>query len=101
MRKLLVRPSQLVQDLLYLGPDQKFSIKEYPYLDQIYDTNAREVCLFTGRQVSKSTYLASKMLTNVPFLPNGRQILVSPLMDQSTEFSVQRLRPFIDRKSVV
>lgn len=100
-RRLIVRPSQLVQDLLYLGDQQPFSIADYPYLHQIYDTDAREVCLFTGRQVSKSTYLASKMLTNVPFLPDGRQILVSPLMDQSTEFSVQRLRPFIEHSPVL
>lgn len=99
--KRLVRPSQLVQDVLCLGEKTPFSIKEFPYLNAIYDTNARELGLFTARQVAKSTFLASKMLVNVPFLKDGRQILVSPLMDQSTEFSVQRLRPFIEHSPVI
>lgn len=96
-----VRPSKLVSRLLRLN-GQPFSISEYPYLDAIYDTDAREVALFTARQIAKSTTLASKMVTEAVVDPPGtHQILVTPLQDQAYVFSTQRLRPFIDDSPII
>lgn len=100
MGKIHIRPSDLVQEILYLD-GKPFNIKDYPYLPRIYNTKAREVGLFTGRQVSKSTFLSSKLVGNAFTQPGGRQVLVSPLQEQAYVFSMQRLREFIHDSPVI
>jgi len=51
--------------------------------------------LFTGRQVSKSTTLASKMVLHAVTHPRSSQIYVAPLQDQAEVFSMQRLKDFL------
>lgn len=90
-----IQPSKLLNKLFCLN-GAPFSIDEYPYLQDIYDTNAREVGLFTGRQCSKSTFLASKaVMEAVIDSPGSHQILVTPLQDQAYVFSTTRLKDFI------
>ncbi len=96
-----IRPSQLVGRLFQLN-GQPYSIADYPYLQDIYDTNAREVGLFTGRQVGKSTVLASKIVMEAVVSPPGtHQILVTPLQDQAYVFSTTRLKDFIYDSPIV
>ena len=80
---------------------EPFSIAEYPYLEAIYDTSCPRVGLFTGRQVSKSTTLASDATIHAVTTPNGRQVIVSPLQEQAYVFSTQRLRDFIHESPIV
>jgi hypothetical protein len=47
-----LRPSVLVQKMMHLG-GKRFDISQYPYLGAIYDSQAREMLLRTGRQVAK------------------------------------------------
>lgn len=95
-----MKPSEFVQTFMHLG-GKPFSIKDYPYLPPIYDSNAREMGLFTGRQVSKSTYLASSMTAVAATTPHGSQVLVTPLQDQAFVFSTQRLTDFLERSPVI
>jgi hypothetical protein len=93
MRSL--RCSDFLQTVLHLG-GKPFSIKEYPYLIDIYDLFYPEILMLTARQVAKSTLLASKMAGNALVMPGGSQIMVSPLHDQACVFSMQRLLDFLD-----
>jgi len=96
-----VKPSKLVGKILQLN-GKPFDISEFPYLTAIYDTSAREVGLFTARQIAKSTTLASKnVMEAVVATPVSRQILVTPLQDQAYVFSTQRLRDFIHESPIV
>ena len=95
-----ITPADLAQEILCLG-GTPYSIKEYPYLRAIYNSPAREIGLFTARQIAKSTFLASKLVTNAFVQPNGRQVLVSPLMEQAYVFSMQRLKDFIHDSPLV
>jgi hypothetical protein len=99
--KVKIKPSVLVTKLLKLG-NRPFSIDDYPYLPAIYNTAAREVGLFTARQVSKSTTLASlAVLEAVVDQPGSNQVIVTPLQDQAYVFSTQRLRDFIHESPIV
>lgn len=95
-----VPPSRLVQDLLCLR-GEPFSIEEYPYLHQIYNTKATEVGLWTARQVSKSTFLASDAVLHAIAEPNDRQVIVSPLQEQAYVFATERLRDFIHDSPII
>lgn len=97
---IYVPASELVQEILHLS-GEPFSIEDFPYLHDIYDTDADELCLFTGRQVAKSTYLASRLVANAFTQPNGRQVLVSPLQEQAYVFSMQRLKDFTEDSPIV
>ena len=86
-----ISPADLVQRVLHLD-GEPFSIAEFPYLRAIYNSPAKDVGLFTARQIAKSTFLASKLVANALTQPRGRQVLVSPLMEQAYVFSMQRLK---------
>jgi hypothetical protein len=98
--RIPVKMSQFVQRMFCLG-HEPFSIADYPYLDAIYDSPSRELGLFCGRQTSKSTTLASLLVGNAISKPKSTQILVSPLAEQSVEFSTSRLRDFIHDSPLV
>jgi hypothetical protein len=86
-------PYELVGHLFHLN-GERFDVKSYPYLEAIYNTKARRVCLFTSRQVSKSTTLASKLVLQAVMRPRTAAIYLAPLADQADVFSIQRLRDF-------
>lgn len=90
----------LVQKLLCLK-GEPFSIEDYPYLHPIYNTKAREVGLWTGRQVAKSTFLASSAVIRAVTEPGGRQVIVSPLQEQAYVFATERLKDFIHDSPLV
>ncbi|MDZ4864476.1 MAG: phage terminase large subunit family protein [Gemmatimonadota bacterium] len=98
--RVKVSPSEFVQKILRLN-GEAFSLKDFPYLDAIYNTNAKEVGLFTARQVSKSTTLASKLILHAVTEPHGRQVLVTPLQEQAYVFATQRLNDFINGSPIV
>ena len=95
-----ISPADLVQRVLHLD-GEPFSIAEFPYLRAIYNSPAKDVGLFTARQIAKSTFLASKLVANALTQPRGRQVLVSPLMEQAYVFSMQRLKDFIHHSPII
>src|ERR1022692_1963243 len=99
--RIKVRPSDLVQKLFKLD-GKPFSIEEYPYLHAIYNTNSNETGVFTGRQVAKSTFLSTKMVTKAVTYPTGtHQILVTPLQEQAYTFATLRLSPLITGSPII
>lgn len=95
-----VPPSVLVERLFYLN-GAPFSIRDYPYLRAIYDSKAREIGLFTARQVSKSTTLATMLIMHSVLVPKSSQILVSPLQEQAIEFSTSRLKDLLTNSPII
>jgi len=95
-----IPPSEFVQRVFRLN-NEPFSIKEFPYLYDIYDSDAREIGLFTARQISKSTSIASMLVANSITKPNSSQVLVSPLQEQAVVFSTTRLKDFIMDSPIV
>ena len=93
-------PFELAQDLLCLS-GERFDLSEYPYLKAVYNTRANRVGLFTGRQVAKSTTLASKLVVNAVCHPGSVQVYVAPLQEQAMVFAQQRLRDFISGSPIV
>lgn len=93
-------PYQLAQDLLCLA-GEPFNIHDYPYLEAVYNTRASRVGLWTGRQVSKSTTLASKLVLNSVCHPGCVQVYVAPLQEQAMVFAQQRLRDFISGSPII
>jgi hypothetical protein len=89
-----IKPSQWVQKVFRLN-GQPFNIDEYPYMHRIYDTPAKELGFFCGRQVAKSTTLASILVQKGVTIPNSSQVVVSPLQEQAYVFSTTRLRDFL------
>ena len=72
----------------------------YPFSPVFKTSMPSQLVLKTGRQVSKSTSLASHgvMLSNcVPFF---RTLYVTPLYEQIRRFSNNYVRPFIDRSPI-
>jgi hypothetical protein len=100
MDKVRIEPYELCQKILCLR-GEPFDLQSYPYLRAVYNTNCREVGLFTGRQVAKSTLLASQMVTHAVTNPNSSQIYISPLQDQAEVFSTQRLKDFLVDSPIV
>lgn len=93
-------PFQLAQDLLQLN-GERFDLTDYPYLKAVYNTRASRVGLFTGRQVAKSTTLASKLVLNAVCHPGCVQVFVAPLQEQAMVFAQQRLRDFISGSPII
>lgn len=93
-------PYDLAQKLLCLG-GEPFDLASYPYLRSIYNTNASRVMLKTGRQVSKSTTLASKLVLNAVLHPGSVQVFYAPLQEQAMVFAQQRLREFISGSPII
>jgi ribosomal protein S27E len=89
-----MKPSDFVQKYFMLQ-GKPFSIKEFPYLEQIYNSPAREIGLFTARQIAKSTTLGSLLVSNAVAYAGSSQILVSPLQEQAVVFSTTRLKDFL------
>ena len=98
--KLKLEPYDFCQEILSLN-NKPFDLSDYPYLKSIYNTNSREVGLFTARQVSKSTTLASLMVAHAVLNPKSAQLYVSPLEDQAKVFSTQRLKDFLEDSPLV
>lgn len=96
-----IKPSVMVQHMLQLN-GVPFSLKEYPYLIPIYDTDCPEVGMFTARQIAKSTTLASIAVEEAVLLPRGNhQVIVFPLQEQAYVFATQRLRDFIHDSPII
>lgn len=70
----------------------RFSLKERPYLYEIYNTAAKDVLLMCGRQVEKSTTIGNRILTHSMLLQNFRSMYVAPRDKQAAQFSRNRIR---------
>lgn len=82
--------SHLAEKLLHLD-GQPFSLKDYPFYYAVYNTDARETLLKTGRQVAKSTYCSNLMIVDSVRIPHFKTLYVTPTREQTSKFSNTRL----------
>ncbi len=106
--KLQLSRSEFSENFLYLH-GSPLSLKYYPFVRAIYDYDpSTTVVLQTGRQVSKSTTIASIIIANAIMLQRNpynidtlgsggvRSLYVTSAVDQAKIFSYSRLGPLID-----
>jgi hypothetical protein len=82
--------SHLAERLLHLD-GAPFSLKDYPFYYGVYNTDARETLLKTGRQVAKSTYCSNLMIVDSIRIPHFKTLYVTPTREQTSKFSNTRL----------
>ena len=72
----------------------------FPFSPVFHTTMPASLVLKTGRQVSKSTSLASHGVMLANCIPFFRTLYVTPLYEQIRRFSNNYVRPFIDRSPI-
>jgi hypothetical protein len=80
---------------------ENFSFEGRRHLFQPYDTPAKRVLLFCGRQVEKSTMLGNKALSLCCLIPAYKILYVSPSATQTKTFSNDRIRDPIETSPVL
>lgn len=83
-----------------LGFD-KFSFDKRPHLRRMYDTPAKRVLLFCGRQVEKSTLLGNIALCYTCMVPSFKTLYVSPSASQTKTFSNDRIKEPIETSPIL
>ena len=85
-----IRMSELAQRMLWLD-GKPFSLRDYPMHAAIYDGRFRATQFMCGRQVAKSTFLATSMIAESIAIPHFRSLYLSPSKEQTLIFSNSRL----------
>jgi hypothetical protein len=98
-------PSAFTEFAFFMPADEgsykNFSFDERRHLRRPYNTPARRVLLFCGRQVEKSTLLGNIAITYSCMVPAYKTLYVSPSATQTRTFSVDRLKEPIDTSPVL
>lgn len=77
-----------------------YTLKEHFPFGALFRTREPRVRLLkTGRQVSKTTYLAASSLLLAAKCPYSIQLFITPLFEQIRRFSVNFIEPFIDESN--
>lgn len=82
--------SHIVQSLLYIE-GKPLSLANYPMYNAIYDGLYPKILLKTGRQVSKSTTMASCIISSTIGQPHFKTYYISPSQEQTRKFSHTRI----------
>lgn len=100
-----LRPSQFTSFAIYMpkkgGGYEPFSFEQRRHLKRPYDTPAKRVLLFCGRQVEKSTMLGNKAISRSCLLPDHKTLYVSPSSTQTRTFSIDRLKDPIETSPIL
>lgn len=86
--------SQLAERLFMLD-GKSYSLRDYPFMRGIFDIQANEVLLKTGRQVTKSTVCACMLLAEAIAYNHFKILYIAPLREQTSRFSNTRLSKLI------
>ena len=77
-------------------------LSQYKFIHPIYDNqNYVKIIFKTGRQVSKSTSLASLIILNCFYKPHYNSLYVAPLEQQTYRFSNLYIKPFIQESPLI
>jgi len=68
-----------------------YSLRDYPFAHQIYNSEAPRKLLMCGRQVSKTITLCGHLVTDCASTPQFRNLYIAPLKDQAAYFSKSKL----------
>jgi len=102
MRKSRVASLKPLLPLLLNLKGEPYSLDNYFPFEPFFRTRmARKSLLKTGRQVSKSTSLASRGVVQSNCLPYFSTLYVTPLFEMIRRFSQNYIRPFIEQSPVV
>lgn len=98
-------PSQFTE-FAFMMPGKKgnyenFSFKERRHMRRPYDTPAKRLLLFCGRQVEKSTLLGNRILSYTCLLPSFKTLYVSPSATQTKVFSDDRIKEALETSSIL
>ena len=74
--------------------------EHYPFSPVFKTSMPGQLLLKTGRQVSKSTSLASHGVILSNCIPDFKTLYITPLYEQIRRFSNNYVRPFIDRSPI-
>lgn len=108
-----VKPAQFAQfafrfpaaDEEGLGVDgsgyDRFSFDGRRHMRRLYDTPAKRILLFCGRQVEKSTLLGNRALCYMSLVKDFRVLYVSASATQAKKFSADRIREPIETSPVL
>jgi hypothetical protein len=100
-----VRPSEFTEFAFRMphedGTYKTFDFGPRRHMRRIYDTPARRILLFCGRQVEKSTLLGNRMLTYSCMVPAFKSLYVSPSATQTKTFSVDRVKEPLETSEVL
>jgi hypothetical protein len=78
-----------------------YTLEDYYAFESVFQTRMpRQLLLKTGRQVSKSTSVASRGVILSAAIPHFATLYVTPLYEQIRRFSNNYVRPFIDTSPV-
>lgn len=78
-----------------------YHLREHFPFSPVFKTDMpRKLLLKTGRQVSKTTSLASHGVVLSQCIPNFKTLYVAPLYEQIRRFSNNYVRPFIDQSPI-
>lgn len=83
------------------GGFENFSFEGRKHMYRIYDTPAKHLLLFCGRQVEKSTLIGNIILTYSCLIPSYRSLYVSPSATQTKMFSADRIKEAIETSPVL
>ena len=101
-----IRPSQFTEFAFRMPRAdglgyEPFSFEGRRHMRQVYDTPAKRVLLFCGRQVEKSTLLGNRLITYSCMVPAFRTLYVSPSATQTKTFSVDRIKEPLETSEVL
>lgn len=100
-----VTPSQFTEFAFRMptadGTYEAFSFDGRRHMKRVYDTPARRILLFCGRQVEKSTLLGNRMLTYCCMVPAFKALYVSPSATQTKTFSVDRVKEPLETSEIL
>jgi len=86
--------THFAEKLIWLD-GKPFRLEDYPFFRGVYDIQAPEIVLKTGRQVAKSTCCANLMVIDSVMIPHFRTLYISPSREQTSKFSNTRLSKII------
>lgn len=101
-----VKPSKFTGFAFFM-PDEEgmgftnFSFEGRRHIKRMYDTPAKRILLFCGRQVEKSTMLGNIALCYMSMVPAYKVLYVSPSATQTKTFSADRIKEPIETSPIL
>jgi hypothetical protein len=100
-----VSPADFTSFAFYMpkkgGGYENFSFDERRHLLRPYNSPAKRILLFCGRQVEKSTMIGNRAISRSCLLQDHKTLYVSPSSTQTRTFSIDRLKDPIETSPVL
>lgn len=93
--------ANLFANRIFIGKNKRYSFEDRPAMITIVDDPHRFKLLVTGRQVSKSTYLAGSQIVKSEAYAPYKSLYLSPTYKQTSVFSHDRLAPTISQSPAI